>query len=59
MSNLTGRELDFLASLRFSWTHLYWNEVMRLLREDDPCDAPPEAHFTVLPCRPWNGYTPN
>ena len=40
MSILTNRELDFLASLRTDWRRLYWNELARLLREDDtPCDA--------------------
>jgi hypothetical protein len=40
MSILTGRELEFLASLRTSWTRLYWNEFARLLKEEDnPCDA--------------------
>jgi hypothetical protein len=35
MSILTGRELEFLASLRTSWSRLYWNELARLLKEDD------------------------
>jgi hypothetical protein len=45
MSILTNRELDFLASLRTSWSRLYWNELARLLKEDDnPCDARHQAH---------------
>ena len=44
MSLLTGRELEFLASLRLSWKRLYWNELARLLNEnDDRCDARHEA----------------
>ena len=35
MSILTGRELEFLASLRTSWRTLYWNELARLLKEAD------------------------
>jgi hypothetical protein len=35
MSLLTGCELEFLASLRTSWSRLYWNELARLLKEDD------------------------
>ena len=39
MSILTGRELEFLASLNTSWRRLYWNELVRLLKEDDNrCD---------------------
>ncbi|SHH08117.1 hypothetical protein SAMN05444169_5637 [Bradyrhizobium erythrophlei] len=39
MSILTARELEFLASLRTSWSRLYWNELARLLEEDHtPCD---------------------
>jgi len=33
MSIFTGRELEFLASLRTSWKRLYWNELARLLKE--------------------------
>jgi hypothetical protein len=44
MSILTDRELEFLASLRTSWSRLYWDELARLLKEDDnPCDARNEA----------------
>jgi hypothetical protein len=44
MSILTGRELEFLASLRTSWRRLYWNELARLLKEDhNPRDARHEA----------------
>ena len=45
MSILTGRELEFLLSLRTSWKRLYCNELARLLREDDSrCDARHEVH---------------
>jgi hypothetical protein len=45
MSIFTGRELEFLASLKTSWRRLYWNELARLLKEDDnPRDARHEAH---------------
>jgi len=37
MSILTSRDLKFLASLRICWQTLYWSEVARLLKEDDPC----------------------
>jgi hypothetical protein len=53
MSILTGRELEFLASLRISWSRLYWNELARLLREDDnPCDARPEARSIAPAIQP-------
>jgi hypothetical protein len=42
MSILTGRELEFLASLRTDWSRLYWNELARLLKEDD--DASEAGH---------------
>jgi len=49
MSILTGRELEFLASLRTSWRRLYWNELLRLLKEDhNPRDARHEAR-SILP----------
>ena len=49
MSILTGRELEFLASLESSWTRLYWIEFARLLNQDDAkCSARHEAHFTAL-----------
>jgi hypothetical protein len=35
MSIFTMRELEFLASLKTSWRRLYWNELARLLSEDD------------------------
>jgi hypothetical protein len=35
MSIFTGRELEFLASLNASWQRLYWNELVRLLKDDD------------------------
>jgi hypothetical protein len=49
MSMLTGRELEFLDSLRTSWPRLYWNELARLRKEDDdPREAQPEAHAKRL-----------
>jgi hypothetical protein len=45
MSIFTGRELEFLTSLSTSWKLLYWNELARLLKEDDSaCDARHERH---------------
>lgn len=41
MSILTGRELEFLDSLRTSWPKLYWNELARLRKEEY---GPREAH---------------
>jgi hypothetical protein len=35
MSILTGRELEFLSSLNTSWNRLYWNELARLLKQED------------------------
>ena len=35
MSILTGRDLEFLDSLRTSWSRLYWNELARLRKEED------------------------
>jgi hypothetical protein len=60
MSIFTGRELEFLASLRTSWKRLYWNELARLLKEDDnPCDARPEAHPIAPPSGGPKGFVPN
>jgi hypothetical protein len=59
MSILTGRDLEFIASLKTGWKRLYLSEVARLLKEDDPCDALPEAPSTAPPCRPWNVFTLN
>jgi len=48
MSILTGRELEFLASLNSNWTRLYRNELARLLHKvDDPCDARHETHSII------------
>jgi hypothetical protein len=45
MSILTGRDLEFLDSLRTSWPRLYWNELARLRKEEDsPRSAQPEVH---------------
>jgi hypothetical protein len=49
VSILTGRELDFLASLRTSWKRLYLSEVARLLTEDDTCADRPKALVTPQP----------
>jgi hypothetical protein len=35
MSIFTSRELEFLASLNASWRRLYWNELVRLLKDGD------------------------
>jgi hypothetical protein len=35
MSNITGRELEFLAGLNKSWWRLYWKELSRLSRIED------------------------
>jgi len=35
MSIFTDRELEFLATLRLGWRKCYWNELARLLKEDD------------------------
>ena len=35
MSIFTSRELEFLAGLRRGWQRLYWNELVRLLKQDD------------------------
>ena len=63
MSIFTGRELEFLASLRTSWRSLYWNELARLLKEDNnPADAEREAH-SIAPCsagkknEPWLAFS--
>ena len=48
MSILTGRELEFLASLNTGWTKLYRNELARLLKENDTrCDARHEARSII------------
>jgi hypothetical protein len=40
MSIFTSDELEFLTSLSRGWRRLYWNELARLLKEDDNlCDA--------------------
>jgi hypothetical protein len=60
MSILTGRELEFLASLRTNWRRLYWNELARLLKEDDnPCDARHEAHSIAPQSRRSKGFIPS
>jgi hypothetical protein len=60
MSIFTGRELEFLASLRTSWRRLYCNELARLLKEgDNPCDARPEAHSIAPQSGRSKGFIPN
>jgi hypothetical protein len=60
MSIFTGRELEFLASLRTSWKRLYWNELARLLKENDnPCDARSEAHPIAPQSGGSKGFIPN
>ena len=60
MSIFTGRELEFLASLRTSWRRLYWNELARLLKEgDNPCDARPETPSIALQSGRSKGFIPN
>jgi hypothetical protein len=53
MSMLTGRELDFLASLRTSWHRLYLSEVERLLKEVDECDDHLEPSSIDPPFIAW------
>ena len=56
MSILTGRELEFLASLNDSWARLYRNELARLLHKvDDRCDAHHETHsiIRISAARSW------
>ena len=43
MSILTGRDLEFLDSLKTSWPRLYRNELARLRKEDDARDSQPEV----------------
>jgi hypothetical protein len=48
MSILTGRELEFLASLNGNWTRLYRSELARLVHGvDDRCDAHQETHSII------------
>jgi hypothetical protein len=35
MPIFTSHELEFLAGLRRGWRRLYWNELARLLKEND------------------------
>ena len=55
MSIFTGRELEFLASLRTSWRRLYCNELARLLKED----ARPEAQSIAPQSGRSKGFIPN
>ena len=48
MSILTGRELEFLASLNGNWARLYRSELARLLHKvDDPCDVHHETRSII------------
>jgi hypothetical protein len=47
MSIFTGRELEFLASLNASWRRLYWNELVRLLKDDDVGCEPATIHSDI------------
>jgi hypothetical protein len=58
MSILTNRELEFLASLRTDWRRLYWNEVARLLKEDDAQDDVQDGAIGS-PSRRAEGAIPN
>jgi hypothetical protein len=59
MSIFTGRELEFLASLRTSWKRLYWNELARLRKEDDNACDRHEAHPIAPPSGGPKGFIPN
>jgi hypothetical protein len=61
MSILTNRELEFLASLRTDWPRLYWNELARLLKEEDenPGDAGHRAPSIASPFRRARDVIPN
>jgi hypothetical protein len=60
MSIFTGRELEFLVSLRTGWRRLYCNELARLLKEgDNPCDARPEALSIAPQSGRSKGFVPN
>jgi hypothetical protein len=60
MSMLTDRELEFLASLRISWRRFYWNELVRLLKEEDTAfDARHEADLIAPQSRRPNGLIPS
>ena len=59
MSIFTARELEFLASLRTDWSRLYWNELARLLKEDDgPRAAEPEFRSRRLHSEPGGNIAP-
>jgi len=59
MLYLTGSELDFLSSLMAGWRRPYWNEVARLLKEDeDRCDDLRDAPFDAPRSGPWSGCIP-
>jgi hypothetical protein len=59
MSIFTGRELEFLASLRTSWRRLYWNELARLLKEDDNASDRHVAHSIAPQSGGSKAFVPN
>jgi hypothetical protein len=60
MLYLTGSELEFLSSLMTGWRRPYWNEVVRLLKEDeDRSDDLPDAPFAAPQSGPWSGCIPS
>jgi hypothetical protein len=59
VSIFTARELEFLVSLRTDWSRLYWNELARLLNEDDgPRDAEHESRSKRLYSEPGGKIAP-
>jgi hypothetical protein len=59
MSVLTGRELEFLASLNARWSNLYGNELARLLKRDDTkCDGQhqPPSIIRILEAPSWHSH---
>jgi hypothetical protein len=45
--------------LKTSWRRLYWNELARLLKEDDTCDARHEAHSIAPQSGGSKGFVPH
>jgi hypothetical protein len=59
VSIFTAHELEFLASLRTDWSRLYWNELARLLKEDDgPRAAEHESRSKRLHSEPAGNIAP-
>jgi hypothetical protein len=60
MSILTDREIEFIASLRMNWRRFYWNELVRLLKEDStPVDGRHEANLIAPQSRHPNSFIPS